>query len=65
MGSSVWLSKRHYVLKVELLNDKRVLSISLGPFNPRPLEPLSFIRLLNTQAGVIPDLSFGGLLEFA
>ncbi len=58
MGSSIWYSKRYYVLKIELLNDKRVLSISLGPLNPKPLELLRFTMLLNIRAGVIPDLSF-------
>jgi hypothetical protein len=65
MGSSLWLSKRYYVLKIELLNDKRGFRISLGPLNPRPLEPLRFTMLLNTQAVIIPGPSFGGLLECA
>jgi len=58
MGSSVWLSKRYCIFKIELLNDKTVFSISLGALNPRPLEPLRFIALLNIRAGVIRDLSF-------
>jgi hypothetical protein len=65
MGSGLWLSYRYHALKIELLNDKRGFNISLGPLNPRPLEPLRFTRLLNTQAVIIPGLSFGGLLECA
>ncbi len=65
MGSSLWYSNRYHVLKIELLNDKRGFDISLGPLNPRPLEPLCFTTLLNTQAVVIPGPSSGGLLECA
>jgi hypothetical protein len=46
-------------------DDKRVLSISLESLNPRRLEPMMIIVLLDTRVAINLDLFFGGLLGFA